>query len=130
MKKTTKLLSLIMAVVMLMSCFSVEAFAAGTNATTTVNDVESTITNLTFSTELFYGAELKDGKYVWEANRDSADHRFSFRLNYSTSGEGEIGENEIVMTVPKSILLDRQNKVADTYEMSIPSREELTTEDI
>ena len=125
MKKTTKLLSLIMAVVMLMSwmsCFSVEVFAVGTNATTTVNDVESTITNLTFSTELFYGAELKDGKYVWEANRGSADHRFSFRLNYSTSGEGEIGENEIVMTVPKSILLDRQNKTADTYEMSIPSR--------
>lgn len=72
--------------------------------------------------------------YVWNTTQDVSGHRFTFRVNFATSGVGSVAGAElddngnvkdgsygtIQIRVPKSILLDRDGKQADEFEMSVP----------
>lgn len=99
----------------------------------------------TFVTQFVSGADTKkasDGTtdYVWTPSSDVSGHRFTFRVNFATSGTGSVDGAElddngnvksgsygaIQIRVPKSILKDRDGNAADSYEMSVPSGDELS----
>jgi LPXTG-motif cell wall-anchored protein len=91
---------------------------------TTVKDVH--IGN--FNTKLVGGVDK--GTNVWtvptiNTGGYAAGHMFVFRVNFSTSGVDEVGENAVMFTVPKSILLNRNGQASDKYEMSIPHQREV-----
>lgn len=100
----------------------------------------------TFVTQFVTGADEKkssDGTtdYVWTPQTDISGHRFTFRVNFATSGTGSVPGAElddtgnvkpgsygtIQIRIPKSILKDKDGKPADVYEMSVPSGDELAT---
>ena len=82
-----------------------------------------------FSGTLVRGASLQDGKYVWTPSSDADEHRFVFRVDYSMSGVKELEPGAIRITVPKSILRDRNGNAADYVDMSIPSEDEAKAAD-
>ena len=74
------------------------------------------------------GAVLNsDGDYVWTAENSDSGHSFTYRIFYAFSGVGEYAENQIQITIPKSILRDRSGGFADIYELPIP---EYTEDDL
>ena len=67
------------------------------------------------------GAVLNsDGDYVWTAENSDSGHSFTYRIFYAFSGVGEYAEDQIHITIPKSILRDRDGNFADSYELPIP----------
>lgn len=82
-----------------------------------------------FTGTLVRGATLKDGKYVWTPSSDADEHRFVFRVDYSMSGVKELEPGAIRITVPKSILRDRNGNAADYADISIPSEDEAKAAD-
>ncbi len=83
-----------------------------------------------FSTQCFYGGTKNAaGTYVWDVpftNKGyNSGHAFSFRINMALSGVGATPEGAVKITVPKTILKDRDGNMADSYEMSIPSEQEV-----
>ena len=86
-----------------------------------------TINELT--TEIYAGATEDsdtDGNkaYTWNAKSSDKDHKVAYRINYSTSGEGELEADEFHFTVPMHVIKDKNGSWADEYEMSLPSEEE------
>ena len=77
-----------------------------------------------FTGTLVRGATLKDGKQIWTPESDADEHRFVFRVDYSMSGVKELEPGAIRITVPKSILRDRNGNAADYADVSIPSEDE------
>lgn len=84
-----------------------------------------------FDATVFYGGTKQEGrKYVWTARSHAKDHRFSYRVSFGLGNE-ETGDDMVFapgtvkITVPKTILKDRDGKQADHYEMSVPSMEEV-----
>ena len=74
------------------------------------------------------GAVLNsNGDYVWTAENSDSGHSFTYRIFYAFSGVGEYAENQIQITIPKSILRDRSGGFADSYELPIP---EYTEDDL
>lgn len=96
--------------------------------------VEGKVTSIgAFVAQVASGATKQaNGDYVWTAPNDSKGHQFVFRINYSTSGQGTVsgnldGSNSAwKITIPKTILKDKGGSRADTCELSIPSRDELS----
>lgn len=83
-----------------------------------------------FNTKLVGGVDK--GTNVWtvptiNTGGYAAGHMFVFRVNFSISGVDEVGENVVMFTVPKSILLNRNGQASDKYEMSIPHQREVDT---
>lgn len=81
-----------------------------------------------FNTKLVGGVDK--GTNVWtvptiNTGGYAAGHMFVFRVNFSTSGVDEVGENAVMFTLPKSILLNRNGQASDKYEMSIPHQREV-----
>ena len=81
-----------------------------------------------FNTKLVGGVDK--GTNIWtvptlNAGGYAAGHMFVFRVNFSISGVDEVGENAVMFTVPKSILLNRNGQASDKYEMSIPHQREV-----
>lgn len=81
-----------------------------------------------FNTKLVGGVDK--GTNVWtvptiNTGGYAAGHMFVFRVNFSISGVDEVGENTVMFTVPKSILLNRNGQASDKYEMSIPHQREV-----
>lgn len=81
-----------------------------------------------FNTKLVGGVDK--GTNVWtvptiNSGGYAAGHMFVFRVNFSISGVDEVGENTVMFTVPKSILLNRNGQASDKYEMSIPHQREV-----
>ena len=81
-----------------------------------------------FNTKLVGGVDK--GTNVWtvptiNSGGYAAGHMFVFRVNFSISGVDEVGENAVMFTVPKSILLNRNGQASDKYEMSIPHQREV-----
>lgn len=81
-----------------------------------------------FNTKLVGGVDK--GTNVWtvptiNSGGYAAGHMFVFRINFSISGVDEVGENAVMFTVPKSILLNRNGQASDKYEMSIPHQREV-----
>jgi len=83
-----------------------------------------------FSAQVFYGGTDQDGKYVWSARSHAPDHRFSYRVSFGL-GDEQSGDDmffapgTVKITVPVTVLKDRDGNRADKYEMSIPSMEEV-----
>lgn len=82
---------------------------------------ESNDSIVTFNASLRYGAELNDnGDYVWTADTAEAGHGFVYRVTYATSGVGFYEPGQVQITIPKSILKNREGNPSDFYEMSLP----------
>ena len=83
-----------------------------------------------FDAEVFYGGTDQGGKYVWSARSHAPDHRFSYRVSFGL-GDEQSGDDMVFapgtvkITVPVTVLKDRDGNRADKYEMSIPSMEEV-----
>lgn len=84
-----------------------------------------------FDAQVFYGGTNQDdGKYVWSARSHAAGHRFSYRVSFGL-GDEESGDDMVFapgtvrITVPVTVLKDRNGNPADKYEMSVPSMAEV-----
>lgn len=95
-------------------------------------NVDGEITKIdAFSVQFVDGADKttsihgNNSDYVWTAENEAAGHRFIFRVNYNTSGNGVVDEGKIRISIPRSILKNKSGNSADTYEMSVPSEEDL-----
>ena len=77
-----------------------------------------------FTGKLVKGASIENGRYVWTADHDADDHRFTFRVDYSMSGVHELEPGAIKIWIPKAIIKDRDGKYADYTDLSIPSEDE------
>jgi hypothetical protein len=65
-----------------------------------------------------------DGDYVWKADTSEAGHPFVFRISYNISGTFDFQPGDIIITIPKSTLLDREGNASDVFELSIPEDNE------
>ena len=92
----TKLFSLLMVLAVVLSSYSPLYSDINTNA--------SAETNAVFDISLVSGAEKKGDKYIWTADNNQAGHRFKFRITYTLSGEGQLDQGDIQITVPKHII--------------------------
>ena len=90
----------------------------------TAADPSTGITSVTFSAELFKGADKEKDGYVWHAASNSIGHGVGYRVNYSMSGVAEIPANSIQIDMPAHIMKDSSDSYADTYEMALPTDEE------
>ena len=78
-----------------------------------------------FQTQFVSGAkEDANGNLVWTPSNSAKGHEFSFRVNYALSGLKEIPGGAIQITIPKSILRNREGKLDDYFVMSLPTSEE------
>ena len=77
-----------------------------------------TIENL--SVQLISGATLDGDNMVWTAANSNADHRFTYRFNYASSGQKTLPVGSFVVTLPKSILTDRDGNPADVFDLPVP----------
>ena len=89
-----------------------------------VADPSTGVTNVTFSAELFKGADKEKDGYVWHAASNSIGHGVGYRVNYSMSGVADIPANSIQIDMPVHIMKDSSDSYADTYEMALPTDEE------
>lgn len=78
----------------------------------------------TFTATLSSGATLKDNKYVWNITDHPDTHKFIYRINYELSSTTDIPAGGVKITIPKSILKDRDGNPADIIDVSVPSEEE------
>lgn len=62
--------------------------------------------------------------YVWTAENANSGHRFTFNINYTTKGTYDLEQGKLCITIPKSILCNRDGEAADYYEMSVPAENE------
>ena len=84
----------------------------------------------TFNTQYVSGGQMMlGGKYTWTPSSSHAGHWFVFRVNYAASTRGDVPAETIKITIPKSILNDKQGQNADYYEMSLPLRGEEDSND-
>ncbi len=78
-----------------------------------------------FSISLVSGAEIENGKYVWNAESPSSGHGFIFQIDFALSGQYSINEYDVEIRIPLHILKDREGNYADEIEMSIPTKEDV-----
>ncbi len=118
----TKLFSLLMVLAVVLSSYSPLYSDINTNA--------SAETNAVFDISLVSGAEKKGDKYIWTADNNQAGHRFKFRITYTLSGEGQLDQGDIQITVPKHIIKDRaqlasgSSEYSDVFDLSVPHESE------
>ena len=78
-----------------------------------------------FKTEFVSGATEDENKnLVWTPANSATGHEFTFRVNYAISGLKELPAESIQITIPKSILRNKEANFDDYYVMSLPSNEE------
>jgi len=78
-----------------------------------------------FIAQFVSGAKENDnGDYVWTPGTSAAGHEFVYRVNFAISGDFEIPAGCIKITVPKSILKNRDGEYDDAFEMSLPTTDE------
>ena len=112
MKKSTRLLAVFLAVVMLFGILPTSIFASD------VQPDDSLIQ--TFKAKIVSGATKNAaGDYVWTPD-GTQGHMFIYRVTYAFSGIGEFEAGAIEMRVPKTILEDRSGNKADSYDISLP----------
>ena len=79
----------------------------------------------TFETQFLSGASKDiNGNLVWTPKNSSSGHEFSFRVNYAFSGLEELPAESVQITIPKSIIRNRDGNLDDTYVMSLPTIDE------
>ena len=67
-------------------------------------------------------------EYVWTAISPDVGHHFKFEISVPLSGTGTLNANQIHITIPKHILKNRNNQYADTYQLNIPSKDNVNNE--
>lgn len=78
-----------------------------------------------FDLEFLYGAQLdSNNNLVWTPSNSSEGHEFAFRINYSLSGEKELPPEAVKITIPKSIIRNRNKNHDDKFIMSLPTSDE------
>lgn len=92
------------------------------------NGAQNEIKIKTFTSELVSG--YNKAPNIWVANFNKSGKTFVYRVNFSLSGIGYVEPNAIDITVPKSVLYNRNGKAADTIDLGIPSKDELTGVDL
>lgn len=118
MKKMLKKVSaLLLSVLMIASLMS---------SATIVHAEDTTNTSIIpkFTASLSSGATLKDNQYVWDITDHPDTHKFVYRIDYTLSSTTDIQPGGIKITIPKSILKDRNGEAADAIDISVPSEEE------
>lgn len=75
-----------------------------------------------FSVGLEAGATLQADKYVWTAENSLSGHNFIFDIYYELSGTGDLPVDAVSITIPKHILKNKNDAVADSYIMSMPHK--------
>lgn len=90
----------------------------------TVNTKNDTHEIRTFLIQFVSGAKEEDGNLVWTPSNSSKEHEFTFRVNYAISGLKELPVGAIQITIPKSIIRNRDGNLDDHYIMSLPTIEE------
>ncbi|MDD6711888.1 MAG: BspA family leucine-rich repeat surface protein [Sharpea porci] len=86
---------------------------------------ETPTTISTFNVQMVSGAKKDDqDRYVWTPKQSYDKQRFTFRINYALSGTHDLAPEGFKITIPKSILKNREGHEADSYELSIPTVEE------
>lgn len=86
---------------------------------------ETPTTISTFNVQMVSGAKKDDqDRYVWTPKQSYDKQRFTFRINYALSGTRDLAPEGFKITIPKSILKNREGHEADSYELSIPTVEE------
>ena len=73
---------------------------------------------------LLGAAKDENGNLVWKPTSSASGHEFRFRVNYALSGLKELPAEAVKITIPKSILRNRNGNYADKYEMSLPTNQE------
>lgn len=108
-------------------------FADGTGLTVIVTDDQVEIERTHITISMLDGAEPVGEDLVWRADTYQPGHAFSFRVSYSFSTntvsktQWEIGQIQI--TLPRSILLDREGEEADDFMLSLPADDDATLTD-
>ncbi len=112
MKKSTRMLAVLLTAVMLLGMFPMSVFA---------NDAQPEDGLLqTFRAKFVSGATKNAaGDYVWTPD-GTQGHEFIYRVTYAFSGIGEYAADSIEIRVPKSVLRDRSGNTADKYDISVP----------
>lgn len=78
-----------------------------------------------FQMQFLSGANLDDeDNLVWTPTNTAAGHEFTFRINYALSGLKELPPESIKITIPKSIIRNRNKNLDDKFIMSLPTNEE------
>ena len=120
-RKAYRILSMFVAFLVLCSTFT-----AMSVTTLSVGD-DMRIVDL--SVEYYSGSTFTGGMHVWNAPTSDPGHLFSYRINFSLSGNGEFDAGEIRLTIPTRLLKDRNGDYADKLVMSIPSVDEVENYD-
>ncbi len=84
------------------------------------NDIEIRRLDITLRSGAAKVEDTEDLTYVWKATNSAADHRYTFRINYAVSGTFEFAPGTVRITIPKSILRNRNGKLSDYYDLSVP----------
>ena len=116
-----RLLSLLTAFMVLLSCIPVTAVNARENDSRDPQE-----TNIReFFVDFLEGAEERDGQYIWTATTVQPGHKFIYYIHFALSGKDYFTPGEIRITVPKRLLLDRRGEYSDELEVSVPPKEEV-----
>ena len=82
-----------------------------------------------FELEIIGGYDRQeDDTYIWTANTSSSGHTFMFNILFQTSGKGEIAAEAIKITIPKTVIKDKNGNFADLITMSVPHIDQVTDE--
>ena len=92
---------------MIFGCLSL-SFLEKTQIVRSEDDIIVTVNE--FRADVISGGAWKGNDYVWDADSSNANHGFAFRITFSLSGTYDFEAGGIVITVPKSILLDKEGQ--------------------
>lgn len=80
-----------------------------------------------FTASVARGAKLTDGKYIWTPVSDADNHKYVFKVSYAFSGQKDLAAENVQITIPKTILKDRDGKSADYTELSVPYKDDASS---
>ena len=82
-----------------------------------------------FETQFINGADRDaNGNLVFSGR--TAGHEFTFRVNYSLSGYGQLPAGTVQITIPKHILRNREGNIVDLHLISVPTIEQYVENDV
>ncbi len=109
-RKTYRTISFILAITVILAAFSVGGYHF-----VRANDPSKSI--VSFTAELSGGAVSDGEHYVWSPESPKANQRISYTVGFSIDGEEALEAGELVLTVPKSVLRDKNGEAADVISL-------------
>ena len=102
--------------------FNVEYVSGGTSHTSDSADWE-------FSNNTWSKSTISAPYNAWDATRNTSNHAYVYRANFSTSGKFNIPVNTLQITIPLHIFRGRDGAYADTLDIGVPIESEWTADD-